>query len=180
MRQKLAIRLLSSAALAAVLSLAALGGANAEDAAKKDEAGTSVIFDPDSVNTLLRRVSGCPHRRCRSRLRDGDRTLQEGAADRARQSGDPPAPDDLAASERRHQGWRQVCQRPEERSDRRAHHDHRARHGCHSSRRIQDRRIAAEIYRPERSRPHDERPACRLGARRRRHVARKRWPWFRR
>lgn len=52
MRLKFAIRLLSSASLAAVLSLGALGGAHAEDAAKKDEAGTSVIFDPDSVNTF--------------------------------------------------------------------------------------------------------------------------------
>ncbi|KQV32348.1 hypothetical protein ASC97_01775 [Rhizobium sp. Root1203] len=52
MRLKFAIRLLSSAALAAVLSLSALGGANAEDAAKKDEAGTSAIFDPDTVNTF--------------------------------------------------------------------------------------------------------------------------------
>ena len=52
MRLKFAIRLLSSAALAAILSLGALGGANAEDAAKKDEAGTSAIFDPDTVNTF--------------------------------------------------------------------------------------------------------------------------------
>lgn len=52
MRLKFAIRLLSSAALAAVLSLSALGGANAEDATKKDEAGSSAMFDPDSVNTF--------------------------------------------------------------------------------------------------------------------------------
>ncbi len=52
MRRKFAIRLLSSAALAAVLSLSALGGANAEDAAKKDDASATVIFDPDSVNTF--------------------------------------------------------------------------------------------------------------------------------
>ncbi|MEK1895247.1 MAG: tetratricopeptide repeat protein [Rhizobium sp.] len=51
MRQKLAIRLLSSAAMAAVLSLAALGGVNAEETAKKDDAAT-VIFDPDSVTSF--------------------------------------------------------------------------------------------------------------------------------
>ncbi len=51
MRQKLAIRLLSSAAIAAVLSLAALGGVNAEETAKKDDAAT-VIFDPDSVTSF--------------------------------------------------------------------------------------------------------------------------------
>ncbi|MBW9115953.1 tetratricopeptide repeat protein [Rhizobium cauense] len=52
MRQKLAIRLLSSAALAAVLSLAALGGANAEETAKKDDAAATVMFDPDSVTSF--------------------------------------------------------------------------------------------------------------------------------
>ncbi|OCJ17844.1 hypothetical protein A6U87_02625 [Rhizobium sp. AC44/96] len=52
MRQKFAIRLLSSAALAAMLSLGAFGGANAEDAAKVDAASSSAIFDPDSVNTF--------------------------------------------------------------------------------------------------------------------------------
>ncbi|WP_431321545.1 tetratricopeptide repeat protein [Rhizobium sp. YTU87027] len=51
MRQKLAIRLLSSAAMAAVISLAALGGVNAEETAKKDDAAT-VIFDPDSVTSF--------------------------------------------------------------------------------------------------------------------------------
>ncbi|EJL57783.1 MULTISPECIES: tetratricopeptide repeat protein [unclassified Rhizobium] len=51
MRQKLAFRLLSSAAMAAVLSLAALGGVNAEETAKKDDAAT-VIFDPDSVTSF--------------------------------------------------------------------------------------------------------------------------------
>ena len=51
MRQKLAIRLLSSAAMAAVLSLAALGGVNAEETAKKLDAAT-VIFDPDSVTSF--------------------------------------------------------------------------------------------------------------------------------
>ncbi|WP_160010104.1 tetratricopeptide repeat protein [Rhizobium sp. 18055] len=52
MRRKFAIRLLSSAALAAVLSLGVLGGANAEDAAKTDDATANVIFDPDSVDTF--------------------------------------------------------------------------------------------------------------------------------
>jgi len=51
MRQKLAFRLLSSAAMAAVLSLAAFGGVNAEETAKKDDAAT-VIFDPDSVTSF--------------------------------------------------------------------------------------------------------------------------------
>ncbi|QFY59224.1 tetratricopeptide repeat protein [Rhizobium grahamii] len=52
MRRKFAIRLLSSAALAAVLSLGVLGGANAEDAVKTDDASSTVHFDPDSVTTF--------------------------------------------------------------------------------------------------------------------------------
>lgn len=52
MRQRIAIRLLTSAALAAVLSLSGVGGANAEDAAKTDDAGTAVHFDADSVTTF--------------------------------------------------------------------------------------------------------------------------------
>ncbi len=52
MRQRFAIRLLSSAALAAVLSLGALTGAHAEDAAKTEEASPTVMFDPDTVSTF--------------------------------------------------------------------------------------------------------------------------------
>ncbi|MBB4274578.1 tetratricopeptide (TPR) repeat protein [Rhizobium mongolense] len=52
MRQRYAIRLLSSAALAAVISLGALGGVNAEEAAKTDDASRNVIFDPDTVGTF--------------------------------------------------------------------------------------------------------------------------------
>ncbi|WP_027685794.1 tetratricopeptide repeat protein [Rhizobium leguminosarum] len=52
MRQRLAIRLLTSAALAAVLSLGGVGGVNAEDAAKADDAGTAAHFDADSVTTF--------------------------------------------------------------------------------------------------------------------------------
>ncbi|KQV68211.1 tetratricopeptide repeat protein [Rhizobium sp. Root1220] len=52
MRLKLAIRLLSSAALAAVLSVGTLDGVHAEDAAKKDDAAAAVIFDPDSVTSF--------------------------------------------------------------------------------------------------------------------------------
>jgi tetratricopeptide (TPR) repeat protein len=52
MRQRFAIRLLSSAALAAVLSFGALTGAHAEDAAKPDDASKTVMFDPDTVSTF--------------------------------------------------------------------------------------------------------------------------------
>jgi tetratricopeptide (TPR) repeat protein len=52
MRQRLAIRLFSSAALAAVLSLGVLGGVNAEEAAKTDGASNTVVFDPDTVGTF--------------------------------------------------------------------------------------------------------------------------------
>jgi len=52
MRQRFVTRLLSSAALAAVLSLGGIGGVNAEDAAKADDAGKTVTFDPDSVTTF--------------------------------------------------------------------------------------------------------------------------------
>jgi tetratricopeptide (TPR) repeat protein len=51
MRQRFAIRLLSSAALAAILSLGALG-VNAEDAAKTDDASKTVMFDADTVTTF--------------------------------------------------------------------------------------------------------------------------------
>jgi tetratricopeptide (TPR) repeat protein len=54
MRQRLAIRFLSSAALAAVLSLSAISAARAEDAAKPTTAATgdTVTFDADSVDTF--------------------------------------------------------------------------------------------------------------------------------
>ncbi|NNH33611.1 tetratricopeptide repeat protein, partial [Rhizobium sp. SEMIA 4085] len=52
MRQRYAIRLLSSVALAAVISLGALGGVNAEEATKTDDASKNVIFDPDTVGTF--------------------------------------------------------------------------------------------------------------------------------
>jgi tetratricopeptide (TPR) repeat protein len=51
MRQRFAIRLLSSAALAAILSLGALG-VNAEDAAKTDDASKTIMFDADTVTTF--------------------------------------------------------------------------------------------------------------------------------
>ncbi|PZM07769.1 tetratricopeptide repeat protein [Rhizobium tubonense] len=54
MRQRLAIRFLSGAALAAVLSLSAINAARAEDAAKPATAATgdTVTFDPDSVDNF--------------------------------------------------------------------------------------------------------------------------------
>ena len=44
MRQKIAIRLLSSAALAAILSLGALSSVRAEDVAKPDDASPTVMY----------------------------------------------------------------------------------------------------------------------------------------
>lgn len=52
MRQRFVTRLLSSAALAAVLSLGGIGGVSAEDATKADDASKTVTFDPDSVSTF--------------------------------------------------------------------------------------------------------------------------------
>lgn len=52
MRQRFAIRLLTSAALAAVLSLGGVAGVSAEDAAKAGEAGKTDSFDADSVTTF--------------------------------------------------------------------------------------------------------------------------------
>jgi len=53
MRQRLAIRLLSSAALAALLSVTAMTAVRAEDAAKKpDAASDTVTFQPDRVDTF--------------------------------------------------------------------------------------------------------------------------------
>lgn len=52
MRQRFAIRLLTSAALAAVLSLGVAGGVSAEDAAKAGDAAKADSFDADSVNTF--------------------------------------------------------------------------------------------------------------------------------
>ena len=52
MRQRIAIRLLTSAALAAVLSLSGVGGANAEDAAKPSDVAKTDSFDADSVTTF--------------------------------------------------------------------------------------------------------------------------------
>lgn len=52
MRQRFAIRLLTSAALAAVLSLGAIGGVHAEDAAKTADAAASTPFDADGVTTF--------------------------------------------------------------------------------------------------------------------------------
>jgi len=53
MRQRLAIRLLSSAALAALLSVTAMTAVRAEDAAKKpDTASDTVTFQPDRVDTF--------------------------------------------------------------------------------------------------------------------------------
>lgn len=53
MRQRFAIRLLSSAALAAILSLSALTGLHAEDAAKPNTtASDKSTFDPDRVDTF--------------------------------------------------------------------------------------------------------------------------------
>jgi tetratricopeptide (TPR) repeat protein len=53
MRQRLAIRFLSGAALAAILSLSAVNAARAEDAAKPDNAAqAAATFDSDSVDTF--------------------------------------------------------------------------------------------------------------------------------
>jgi tetratricopeptide (TPR) repeat protein len=53
MRQRLAIRFLSGAALAAVLSLSAINAARAEDAAKPATAANDIVtFDADSVDTF--------------------------------------------------------------------------------------------------------------------------------
>lgn len=53
MRQRLAIRFLSGAALAAILSMSALNGARAEDAAKTpDTKNEAVVFDAEAVDTF--------------------------------------------------------------------------------------------------------------------------------
>src|SRR4051812_25308038 len=53
MRQRLAIRLLSSAALAAILSVTAMGALRAEDAATPAAAVSDTApFDPDHVDTF--------------------------------------------------------------------------------------------------------------------------------
>ncbi len=52
MRQRLAIRFLSGAALAAILSMSALNSARAEDAPATPEANTPAVFDAESVDTF--------------------------------------------------------------------------------------------------------------------------------
>ncbi|WSH65997.1 hypothetical protein U8Q05_05760 [Rhizobium ruizarguesonis] len=116
MRQRLAIRLLTSAALAAVLSLGGVGGVNAEDAAKADDAGTAAHFDADSVTTfsgafLAARTADVDH--------DYETAIELYKKALQIEPGNPeisPAADDLAAAQWRHQGGRQIRQRPQGRS----------------------------------------------------------------
>ena len=128
-------------------------------------------FDPDTADTLCRRaiLPRAPPMSITT-IDDGDRALQEGARDRAGQSGDPPAPDDLAARSTaisRRASTTPTSSRTIRPSSAlativRGHGCHPPRHDYKAAARL------AEIRGAERSRPADRRSPARLGASRRR------------